>query len=268
MCCPNLRYQPATTFAGSETPRAQSVRRPASTDILAPPSRRDHACTLTRLTRALSGLIRAAPTVPRRLGKIKYDQRIAGFSDSTDMNSVGALRKPLAELAEHEFLEDLVRLRTISARGARSHALRAIARARAPALILFFACLPRTGKQSAGGRRVSNRSRRPGPRLKCFSPPRRDRAPVSLAVSSARRSLSRAGHVTRRARPPRDAATPSSVVSHVTRATLTLRLNPHPRVAQLAFLRRRGDGAPADAAALPAGLFDALRCRAAECVLR
>ena len=65
------------------------------------------------------------------------------------MSSVAAPRKPLAELAEREFLEDLVRLPTISARGTRSRAPRAIARARTPALILFFASQHRTGKQSA-----------------------------------------------------------------------------------------------------------------------
>ena len=48
------------------------------------------------------------------------------------MNSVAAPRKPLAELAEREFLKDLVRLPTISARGARPRAPRAIACARTP----------------------------------------------------------------------------------------------------------------------------------------
>lgn len=155
---PACRY-----FSLSVSPRAQSVRRPAPTDTLARPSRRDHAYALTRLTHALSRFTRAAPAVPRCLGKINTTSGLReGFSNSNsaDMSSVAAPRKPLAELAEREFLEDLVRLPTISARGARSRALRAIARARTPALILFFACQHRTGKQSARGRRVSNRTRR------------------------------------------------------------------------------------------------------------
>ena len=150
-------------FSLSVSPRAQSDRRPAPTDTLARPSRRDHAYALTRLTHALSRFTRAAPAVPRCLGKINTTSGLReGFSNSNpaDMSSVAAPRKPLAELAEREFLEDLVRLPTISARGARSRALRAIARARTPALILFFACQHRTGKQSARGRRVSNRTRR------------------------------------------------------------------------------------------------------------
>ena len=104
-------------------------------------------------------------------------------------------------LAEREFLEDLVRLPTISARGARSRALRAIARARTPALILFFACQHRTGKQSARGRRISNRTRE-NPRgaawMMCFSrrrPPRRRTIAKSRlrAIATARRSLFRRG---------------------------------------------------------------------------
>ena len=113
---PACRY-----FSLSVSPRAQSVRRPAPTDTLARPSRRDHAYALTRLNHALSRFTRAAPAVPRCLGKINTTSGLReGFSNSNsaDMSSVAAPRKPLAELAEREFLEDLVRLPTISARGA------------------------------------------------------------------------------------------------------------------------------------------------------
>jgi hypothetical protein len=87
------------------------------------------------------------------------------------MSSVAAPRKPLAELAEREFLEDLVRLPTISARGTRSRAPRAIARARTPALILFFASQHRTGKQSARvvAIRTENSKTRVGKTRFCFS---------------------------------------------------------------------------------------------------
>lgn len=196
---PACRY-----FSLSVSPRAQSVRRPAPTDTLARPSRRDHAYALTRLTHALSSFTRAAPAVPRCLGKINTTSGLReGFSNSNsaDMSSVAAPRKPLAELAEREFLEDLVRLPTISARGARSRALRAIARARTPALILFFACQHRTGKQSARGRRVSNRTTktREARNMMCFS--RESRATIAKsrlrAIATARRSLFRLGHVAR-----------------------------------------------------------------------
>ena len=62
-----VRYQPVTTFAGSDSPRAQSVRRPAPTDTRARPSRRDHAYALTRLTHALSRLLRALALAPGAL---------------------------------------------------------------------------------------------------------------------------------------------------------------------------------------------------------
>jgi hypothetical protein len=107
------------------------------------------------------------------------------------MSSVAAPRKPLAELAEREFLEDLVRLPTISARGTRSRAPRAIARARTPALILFFASQHRTGKQSARvvAIRTENSKTRVGKTRFCFSSVsrRRDREAVSPRGSSARR---------------------------------------------------------------------------------
>ena len=61
--------KPVTTFAGNDSPRAQSVRRPAPTDTRARPSQRDHAYALTRSTHALSRLLRARSAVPRRLGK-------------------------------------------------------------------------------------------------------------------------------------------------------------------------------------------------------
>ena len=84
------------------------------------------------------------------------------------MSSVAAPRKPLAELAEREFLEDLVRLPTISARGTRSRAPRAIARARTPALILFFASQHRTGKQSAASSRFEPKTRKPASERRVF----------------------------------------------------------------------------------------------------
>ena len=100
------------------------------------------------------------------------------------MSSVAAPRKPLAELAEREFLEDLVRLPTISARGTRSRAPRAIARARTPALILFFASQHRTGKQSARvvAIRTENSKTRVGKTRFCFV--------VSLATPRSRSRLS------------------------------------------------------------------------------
>ena len=150
-------------FSLSVSPRAQSDRRPAPTDTLARPSRRDHAYALTRLTHALSRFTRAAPAVPRCLGKINTTSGLReGFSNSNpaDMSSVAAPRNrsrnsPSASSSKIWYVSQR------SPRAAPGPARAPRDRTRAhPRPDLFFACQHRTGKQSARGRRISNRTRR------------------------------------------------------------------------------------------------------------